>query len=45
MQAKILYLLNERQIVLGKNIDLDEKIKELCEEKSKLLSSFSKVRP
>lgn len=41
-KQKILYLLNERQIVLGKNIDLDEKIKELCEEKSKLLSSFSK---
>lgn len=41
-RQKILYLLNERQIVLGKEINLDEKIKELMEEKSKLLSTFSK---
>lgn len=41
-RQKILYLLNERQIILGKDVNLDEKIKELSEEKSKLLSLFSK---
>lgn len=41
-RQKILYLLNERQIILGKEINLDEKIKELIEEKTKLLSLFSK---
>ncbi len=40
-RQKILYLLSERQVVLGKNIDLDEKIKQLRAEKSDLLSSFS----
>ena len=40
-KQKILYLLNERQIILGKELNLDEKIRELTEEKSKLLSLFS----
>lgn len=40
-KQKILYLLNERQIILGKDINLDEKINELFGEKSKLMSSFS----
>lgn len=40
-KQKILYLLNERQIVLGKDINLDEKIKQLCDEKTKLMSLCS----
>ncbi len=41
-RQKILYLLSERQIVLGKDINLDEKIESLNSEKLKLLFSFSK---
>ena len=33
---KILYLLNEKQIILGKNVDFDSKIKELKNEKERL---------
>lgn len=41
-KQKILYLLNEKQIVLGKDINLDERIEALEEEKNQLLSSYSK---
>ena len=41
-RQKILYLLSERQIILGENINLDEKLEKLNSEKSSLLSSFSK---
>ncbi len=41
-KQKILYLLNEKQIILGKDINLDDKIKALKEEKNGLLSSSSK---
>ncbi len=41
-KQKILYLLNEKQIVLGKDINLDSRINSLEEEKKQLLSSGSK---
>lgn len=41
-KQKILYLLNEKQIILGKDINLDDRIKALEEEKNQLISSYSK---
>ncbi len=43
-RKKILYLLSERQIVLGKDINLDEKIQKLSSEKLNLNSTFRKSR-
>ena len=40
---KILYLLNEKQIILGKNIDFENKIQDLKNEKEKLTSSESNI--
>ncbi len=41
-REKILYLLNEREIIMGKDVNLENKIKDLNKEKSELNSSFSK---
>lgn len=41
-KQKILYLLNEKQIILGKDISFDDRIKALEEEKNQLISSYSK---
>lgn len=39
----LLYLLNEKQIILGKNVDFDSKIQALKSEKEKLTSSNKKI--
>lgn len=43
LRNKILYFLNEKKIILGKNINLEDKIQELKKEKNKLLSLNPRV--
>lgn len=40
-REKIIYLLNERQIILGKNVNFDKRINHLKEEKEKIVSAIS----
>lgn len=41
-KRNILYLLNEKQIILGKDVNLDDRLQKLKDEKNKLLSLSSK---
>ncbi|MDO4504582.1 MAG: HlyD family efflux transporter periplasmic adaptor subunit, partial [Clostridia bacterium] len=41
-REKIIYLLNERQIILGKNVNFDKRINHLKEKKEKIVSDISK---
>lgn len=42
IKRNILYLLNEKQIILGKDVNLDDRLQKLRDEKNKLLSLSSK---